>query len=224
MYHQNNFEHNTKGVSKAILHAHRLLAITGAGISAPSGLPTIEATWHGRTLTELFQLQQAHHHIQEYQNAYRDLIATWLRAQPNAAHYLLAEHGVRIITQNVDGLHQRAGSSEVIELHGSLTRLRCHGCRSLLSVDTHTLSHTECPACGELLWPDIVFEGEYVKQLAKAIQWVSTCDALLIIGTSLHMHPVSQLPRIAIQNGVPLVRIRHNADQVLAQYFTAHGS
>ncbi len=212
--------YHKKDILEAIHHASHPIAITGAGISTSSGLPTIESTWLGRSLEELFKLDQAHRHIIEYQQAYQAMMTTWLKASPNPAHHLLAERNVRIITQNIDGLHDRAGSYHLIELHGSLTRLRCHGCRSLVRVNKHSLNAMECPACGHMMWPDIVFEGEHVKQLVKAIQWMTTSDLLFIIGTRLQMNPVSQLPLIAMQNHIPIIEINQEAEQTLQRYLS----
>lgn len=209
-----------KDILKAIQMSKRPLAITGAGISKASGLPTIDAKWQGHSLQELFKLKHAQRHIKEYQNAYREMLQAWIAAEPNQAHLILAISNFTIITQNIDGLHHRAKSFDVIELHGALTRWRCHGCRSLYQARILINGSMECEACGNILWPDIVFEGEHVNQLAKAIQWTNNCDLLFIVGTQLQMNPIAKLAEIALRNHIPIVCFNRDAEQMVPHYLT----
>ncbi len=191
--------------------ARRIVALTGAGISVASGLPTLHARMGGRSLQELFRLDLARRHVAEYRRFYATMMRSWTSARPNAAHIALALRGVSVITQNVDGLHQRAGSREVIELHGALHRVRCTGCRSLFALTRKTLHEPCCEACGGLLWPDLVLEGETVHGLLQAQNLVSTADVLLVVGTRLTMEPARRLPLVARQSGIPVLTVNDDA-------------
>jgi NAD-dependent deacetylase len=138
-----------------------------------------------------------------------------LAAHPNSAHRSLSEASIRVITQNIDGLHQKAGSKEVIELHGTLHRIRCISCCNMMPVFKMSRVISECEICGGLLWPDIVLEGENVRSLAMAINWISTTELLLIIGTKLEMAPINQLPLIAKRRGIPVLVINRDAESII---------
>ncbi len=193
-----------------------IVAITGAGISTASGLPTLSAQFHHRPLHELFQMSQAMHHRDEYHRLYRALMAQWLTVKPNAAHHALARYDVRIITQNIDGLHESAGSQQVLSLHGSLTIATCLSCHTKIHINTPPISPTlRCGICGDVMWPDLVLEGQNVRHFAQAVNWVSTCDILLIIGTRLKMYPVNQLPFVAKATDAMIYSVEENAEKTL---------
>lgn len=192
--------------------AERIVALTGAGISVASGLPTLHVRMGARPLQELFRLDLAKRHVAEYRRFYAAMMRSWTRATPSAAHLALAERDVSVITQNVDGLHQRAGSRDVIELHGALHRVRCTGCRSLFSLTKKSMRQPCCEACGGLLWPDLVLEGETVHGLLQAQNLVTTADVLLIVGTRLTMEPVRRLPLVARRAGIPIVTVNDDAE------------
>lgn len=206
------------------------VAITGAGISAASGLPTLQGEEGGRPLREWFRGEEAKRHVVEYAAAYQRMVSGWLRAKPNAAHRALARKCVRIITQNIDGLHQKAGSHSVIELHGSLRRWRCLDCRrteaALHRLDRRSLicgmeRLDVCGWCKGRLIPDLVLEGEPVRNLARAVNWVSTADALLIVGTTLTRDPVGRFPAIARALDVPVFTVNKDAERRLPQLLAA---
>ncbi|MCY0877085.1 MAG: iron dicitrate transport regulator FecR [Firmicutes bacterium] len=198
-----------------------VVAITGAGISAASGLPTISGGFQGRSLKDLFKLDNARRHVNEYRQLYEEMMFLWLQARPNAAHMALASRGIRVITQNVDGLHKKAGTREVIELHGTLAHQRCIACgrrgASLHTVKSETGSFSvgRCGACGSDLIPDLVLEGEPVRHLALALNWVTTAQIVIIAGTALEMHPVNQLPLVALRAHKPVITINENAEKEL---------
>ncbi|MHB1627976.1 MAG: SIR2 family NAD-dependent protein deacylase [Bacilli bacterium] len=198
--------------------ASRLVAVTGAGLSVASGLPTVEADWSGRPLKELFRAGDARRHVREYQTLYRKLMTSWLSVKPNIGHMILAQRGARIITQNVDGLHQRAGSREIIELHGSLMRLRCRSCRSVTAASQRGVHSVQCRACGGQVWPDVVMEGEAVRSLTLAVNWISIADVLLVVGTSLEMDPVNRFPLMALRADIPVIVINEEAEFRLFEY------
>jgi NAD-dependent deacetylase len=192
-----------------------IVAITGAGISVASGLPTLRDRMRGRRLAELFRSDMAERHVHEYMQFYDRLRETWGGAAPNMAHIALARRGVRIITQNMDGLHQRAGSAEVVELHGSLARVRCSGCRSVVAVRSRSAGSPLCRCCGALVWPDVVLEGQPVHGYLQAFAYVSAADVVIVAGTRLAMSPVRELPRLARKNGVPVLVVNHEAERRL---------
>jgi len=203
-----------------VQQAERIVALTGAGISVASGLPTIATEWRGIPLREVFAARMFVDDPEQFYACYRDMLLDWRRARPNAAHRALADPRVRVITQNVDGLHQEAGTREVLELHGNLRELVCLRCAALFPAhvaERNPLPH--CPTCGALLKPHIVLEGEEVLHLATAINWVAACDLLVVVGTSLEMQPVAQLPMIAAQHGVRVLHCNRDAETELPAWF-----
>jgi len=135
--------------------------------------------------------------------------------QPNPGHFALAdiEHRVRyfsLITQNVDGLHQRAGSKNIIELHGNITRTRCSdGCGVISQWEAAPGGVPKCPLCGAKLRPDVVWFGEMLptSELEAALHAARTCAVFLSIGTSGMVQPAATLPFLAKQHGAVLVEI-----------------
>ncbi|WP_018131964.1 SIR2 family NAD-dependent protein deacylase [Effusibacillus pohliae] len=201
---------------KLLQQAGQPVAITGAGISVASGLPTGSGEWQGIELRDFFTLDMFLHSTERFYRYYRHMLRHWKQAKPNPAHYALARHGMPIITQNIDGLHQRAGSPHVLELHGNLRELVCRGCAAIFSSDlVYTESIPKCPSCGHLLKPDIVLVGEDVYHFATAVDWVGKADLLLVVGTRLEMEPCRQLPEIARRNGAPVFTLNRHAEQIL---------
>ncbi|MGD2177560.1 MAG: NAD-dependent deacylase [Anaerolineae bacterium] len=193
--------------------------LTGAGISAESGVPTFRGQgglWRSFRPEELatpeaFRRDPAL--VWEWYSWRRQLIE---RCKPNAAHETLARmeealSGFTLITQNVDGLHQAAGSGNVLELHGNIWRVGCTGCGALM--EDHRVPLPEipprCPTCDGLLRPDVVWFGESLpaKVLEDAWAAATRCSTMLVIGTSAVVHPAGSLPLIALRNGARLVEI-----------------
>lgn len=205
---------------QAVEGAKVAVAITGAGLSVASGLPTVSREWRGIPLKEIFTQEMFLSDPERFYQCYREMLLDWREAKPNEGHLALAEAGVRIITQNYDGLHQKAGSGQVLEVHGNLRELLCLGCSALFPshvAETNPLPH--CPACARLLQPNIVLEGEAVRHLSVAIDWVGQADVLLIVGTKLEMAPVAQLPEMAQKRGIPVITVNKKAEQVLPELF-----
>jgi NAD-dependent deacetylase len=148
------------------------------------------------------------------------MLLDWREARPNPAHEALARGGVRVITQNIDGLHQEAGSRFVLEVHGNLRQLICLHCGALYPAHVaETNALPSCPSCSGLLKPDIVLAGEEVRHIATAADWVGSADLLLVIGTSLEMKPVCDLPPICEGRNVPVIRCNRGAQDVLPELF-----
>jgi NAD-dependent deacetylase len=182
----------------------RLVALTGAGISVASGLPTYtdesrEKFAGGQTIEQMYEL-------------YWNDLAGWLDAKPNAAHLVLAEHAVKVITQNIDDLHRKAGSTELVELHGNLREFYCPRCLQRVEAAPRRGEYLTCPRDGERLRPNIVFYGESVHGLDEAMEWVVTADHLLVIGTSLLVSPAANLAGLAQYRRVPVTVIDQAAE------------
>jgi len=207
--------------------ARAVAVMTGAGISAESGVPTFrgpDGLWRNHSATELatpaaFARDPAL--VWQWYQWRQGLIG---RAQPNAGHLALARLQARVpefalITQNVDGLHQRAGSTNVIELHGSIWRARCaRACgvvRELAGpvagAATAGDSAAELPTCpcGALLRPDVVWFGEALDEghLDRAVHAARHCDVFLVVGTSALVYPAAGLPVIAADGGAVVAEV-----------------
>ncbi|WP_243835149.1 SIR2 family NAD-dependent protein deacylase [Alicyclobacillus sacchari] len=197
----------------ARFHAKELVAITGAGISVESGLPVGTGTVLGVSLGDFFRRDIWLSDARAAFDAYRHMLSEWRSASPNAAHIALARAGVRIVTQNIDGLHRDAGSESVIELHGNLRELRCDACRSRF---TAMLAFAEqiplCPTCGGKLLPGIVFEGEQVRHIARATEWVADSRCVLVVGTEMNMDPVRRLREVGVRAGADIIWVLDDAE------------
>jgi len=186
----------------------RVVVLTGAGISAESGVPTFRGEnglWKKFKPEELATFDAFISNPQlvwEWYEYRRKLIS---EVKPNPAHFSLVEmqayfENFCLITQNVDGLHQKAGSKEVIELHGSIKRNRCINCG--LKFEEFELSSEEIPPkcrCGGLIRPDVVWFGEMLppEAIKKAFELSSSCDIFFSIGTSAVVYPAASLPLVA---------------------------
>lgn len=202
-------------------NARNVVALTGAGISTPSGIPDFrgpKGAWNTVDPLEVASLQRFLHNPRAFYDWFRPLLDTVLSAAPNAAHYALAtleqQKVLRaIITQNFDGLHQRAGSREVYELHGHLRTATCLECER--QIPTHALlpkiRRGEPPHCncGYPLKPDVVLFDE---MLPRGLYWlarraVEHADVIIVAGTSLEVFPVNELPAIGLRRGAKLIII-----------------
>ena len=199
-----------------IRQSRRAVALTGAGISVESGIPDFRSPgglWERFNPMEYAHIQAFRRHPAKVWQLLKEMDETITRARPNPAHYALAEleargHLMGVITQNVDNLHQAAGSKRVVEYHGNALRFVCLECnrpfhRQNLDFDRAPLY---CP-CGGLIKPDVVFFGEPIPPAAQAQaqELAQSCDLLLIIGTSGEVAPASYLPYTARDWGAVIV-------------------
>ena len=202
----------------ALRESSSTIVLTGSGISAESGVPTFREAQTG--LWARFDPQE----LATPEAFARDPALVWewyewrrklvMEARPNPGHFAIAEMqrlipNVTLVTQNVDGLHQEAGSREVIELHGNIRRTKC-------SVEDTRVEKFEgggspplCPSCGASLRPDVVWFGEMLPQgaLEAASMAVRGADLVLSVGTSSLVYPAAGLPLEALQNGATVVEI-----------------
>jgi len=213
--------------AKLIKKSHRTVVLTGAGISTPSGIPDFRSPgkglWTRSDPMEVASLTAFRHNPEQFYAWFHPLAVQIYTAQPNPAHIALARLQAAgfittIITQNIDGLHSRAGSENVVEVHGTLSTLTCTSCyQQVLSdtvldeyIDNCTVPH--CPICGSVLKPDVILYEEQLplKTWAKAEQATRDCELMLVAGTSLEVMPSARLPVDALDHGAHLV-ILNNA-------------
>lgn len=189
----------------------RLIILTGAGISAESGLKTFrdsDGLWENYSIEEVCTAEALRKNPELVFDFYNKRRADMLKAKPNSAHTGLVElekrYDVQIITQNVDDLHERAGSSKILHLHGELSK-----CRSMIHSDhiydigNDGLKYGDKGPDGTLLRPHIVFFNEAVPNIEPAIELVKEADILVIIGTSLAVYPAAGLLMYA-KRGIPI--------------------
>jgi NAD-dependent deacetylase len=210
-----------------IRESRRVAILTGAGVSAESGIPTFRGLgglWRGRdpmTLATPEAFARYPAVVWEFYNWRRDLVA---RAEPNPAHRALVRLAeivprFRLITQNVDRLHHRAGSVDVIELHGNLMDVRCTGCGRTDDRSGEPLATLPtCEACGSLLRPAVVWFGEALPADAwdLAERAVSDADVLLVVGTSAVVHPAAGLATLAHRLGHRVIEINPDPTPITA--------
>jgi len=206
--------------------AHYIVALTGAGISTPSGIPDFRSTegglWQRFNPMEVASLTAFRIHPEKFFNWFRPLAKKIFEALPNPAHQALARledagYVKEIITQNIDGLHQRAGSKIVHEVHGTLNTLTCGNCFTKYEAQEFVQPFIEkgqipkCKICNNNLKPDaILFEEQLpIKTWLAVEEAIEKCDLLLVAGSSLEVVPVARLPYQAVNHGARLIIVNH---------------
>lgn len=195
----------------------RVVVLTGAGISAESGVPTFRAAdglWEGHRVEdvatpEAFERDPAT--VQRFYDARRRALAS---VAPNAAHLALTRlekslgDRMLVVTQNVDDLHERAGAGRLVHMHGELRRALCTVCASRSPWDADLLDAPPCPVCGErALRPDVVWFGELPYELERIERAVATCDVFASIGTSGAVYPAAGYAALAAAVGARTVEL-----------------
>ena len=205
----------------------RAVVLTGAGISTPSGIPDFRSEgtglWSRDEPMEVASLNTFRTNPEKFYAWFRPLANQVFEAKPNSAHLALAElesrgHIRSIATQNIDLLHQKAGSKNVIELHGSLATLSCTQCFNQVESSPYLKPFVEkgeiphCPHCGAVLKPDVILFGEQLPQKAwfNAQSASRDCDLMVVAGSSLEVLPVAGLPMQALDRGAHLVIINNS--------------
>jgi len=192
--------------------ASNVAALTGAGLSVGSGIPDFRSPgglWTVFNPDEYATLEVFYENPAKAWKLYRALGKVLIGRQPNEAHLALAcleEVGLMkgIVTQNVDNLHQQAGSEIVFEIHGEHQRLQCLKCGHLEQVrDEHFLEETipHCPQCQFPLKPNVVLFGEPVRDFDEIERFMAECDLLFVVGTSAQVYPAASIPLMVKQNG-----------------------
>lgn len=211
--------------------ARHAVAFTGAGISTPSGIPDFRSTgtglWEKHNPMEVASLSVFRTHPERFYNWLRPLLQGIWSAQPNPAHRALAHLEAAgllkaLITQNIDDLHQRAGSRQVLEVHGSLRTMTCPRCgkehparqfQAALSGEDGSDRLPRCPGCSAVMKPDITLFEEMlpVTTWQAAERHCQQADLMLVAGSSLEVWPANSLPQLAVESGAALVIINFSA-------------
>jgi NAD-dependent deacetylase len=195
----------------------RVVALTGAGISVPSGIPDFrtpgKGLWEEVDPMEVAHIDAFERDPARFWSFYRPRLESLSGVQPNPAHEALAELERRglleaVITQNIDMLHTRAGSKRVIEVHGSIRTASCTGCGERYSIDEvedlfDAAGVAVCGACGGKVKPDVVLFGELLPAaaMAEAEALASGAELMLCVGSSLEVYPVAGLPSVTLERG-----------------------
>ena len=216
---------NPHGIAEArglLAAARKVVVLTGSGISAESGIPTFRGAgglWKGMRVEDFATPEGFAHRPLEVWNWYTQRRAELDDARPNAGHVALVELQRRIearggsfvlATQNIDGLHQAAGSAGVLELHGSLRTARCAACPHTAPMpSTPANAVPPCPACGSRLRPAVVWFGEALpaETIAAAIDAAAACDLFLSVGTSAIIYPAAGLIEWALSAGAKTIEV-----------------
>ncbi len=194
----------------------RIVFFSGAGMSAESGVPTYRGkggVWSEYNYQDYACQQAFDRHPEKVWDFHDRRRATVAACLPNQGHAIVAavqrdKPATAIITQNIDGLHQSAGASAVIELHGSLWRVRCAAEGTVSEDRSAPIARRKC-ACGAYLRPDIVWFGDMLDPdvIERATRALEGCDLLVSIGTSGVVYPAAEMPRIAMERGAVTVEI-----------------
>ena len=213
-----------KGLERAaelVAAARRGVAVTGAGVSAESGIRTFRGENGLWKQYDPVKVSSIGYFLQDpafYWEVSRERWRTYQQARPNPGHYALAEleaagHLAAVVTQNTDNLHREAGSQRLVELHGNGRTVRCLDCgasepRAEVQARLETEMPPRCRACGgRHLKPTVVFFGEPMPAAAtaEAFELAQGCDVMLVVGSSLTVRPAADVPAAAVEQGAPLV-------------------
>ncbi|WP_036665619.1 NAD-dependent protein deacylase [Paludibacterium yongneupense] len=203
--------------------AKHIAVLSGAGMSTESGIPDFRSAnglWaRDMSLPEVVSIAYFRRNPVAFWQAFKDIFRIKLAGgyQPNAGHRFLAwleqaGHRVSVLTQNIDGLHARAGSREVIELHGSLLSAHCLACGGSLGFEAIVEQDVPvCPDCAAVVKPDVVLYGEAVPAIEEAFGLALSADILLVLGSSLEVGPVNLIPLECARAGIPVAIINLSA-------------
>jgi len=213
----------TSQAKERIYSSRKVVILTGAGISAESGIPTFRDTdglWTKFSPQELASFDAFYKNTQIVTEWYKKRRVIIEKTMPNKGHKALKEmehlfQSFHIITQNIDGLHQKAGSKNIVEIHGNIMHNYCIDCKKEYSttefdsIYEHNANHIPKCNCGGLIRPDVVWFGEQLpkNELEKAFQLAEEADLFFSIGTSAQVRPAADIPILALQNGAFLIEI-----------------
>jgi NAD-dependent deacetylase len=211
--------------------ANSVISLTGAGISTPSGIPDFRSEgsglWRRYSPWDVASLTAFRHNPKRFFDWLRPFATQILSAHPNPAHVALSqleEAGYMnvVITQNIDGLHHKAGSKNVLEVHGSFKTLTCIGCFNQYSSVEYFEPYIQsgqipyCSDCNKILKPDVILIEEQlpIRTWLKAEDASRRCDLILVAGTSLEVTPVAMLPMYAVENNASLIVVNKTATYI----------
>ncbi|WP_233879804.1 NAD-dependent protein deacylase [Virgibacillus halodenitrificans] len=219
-------------LKKWLQNSNHTVVFTGAGMSTESGLPDFRSSnqglWNKKDPSKIASTDALNNNVNDFIAFYRERVLGVKEYNPHKGHYILAdleEQGYvkSIITQNVDGFHQQAGSKNVAELHGTLQTVHCQSCGEMYSSQEYVNKEYYC-TCGGILRPSIILFGETLPQNAFqfALEESRKSDLFIVLGSSLSVTPANQFPLIAKEMGARLVIINREktpfdyyADQVI---------
>ena len=210
-----------EGVRERLRAARKVFVLTGAGVSAESGVPTFRgggdtAVWKGMPFYEISSAGMVERDLPEVWAWFDYRLGVLKDLKPNPAHDTIARWQSRfaeftLATQNIDGLHAAAGSRKVLELHGNVWTARCTGCgfRSDLRKQDAAVRPPVCAECGGLMRPDVVLFGEMLPRgvFELAARRAAEADVCLVVGTSALVYPAASLPELAQLSGAYLVEV-----------------
>ena len=218
-----------KEVARLMVERRQCVALTGAGVSAESGIPTFRSKggiWEKYDPIEFASIEAFRKDPSKYWSLRGEFIKDYDRYQPNKAHLALAELEqmgiVRcVITQNIDGLHKKAGSKNVIEIHGNLMEIYCLACGKEYKAPNIPEEMPPHCSCGGILKPNTVLFGEELPMevFMKAKEESAGCRIMLLVGTSAIVQPAASLPYLAKQNGAMIIEINIENAFPDADYF-----
>ncbi|MFW6437472.1 MAG: SIR2 family NAD-dependent protein deacylase [Armatimonadota bacterium] len=209
-------------IAAAVAADRPIVAFTGAGVSQESGIPTFrgsEGIWRKYDPEQVATFEGFLDDPELCWRFHEELRSMCVRSRPNAAHLALAwiertvvgRASVPVVTQNIDGLHQSAGSTQVLELHGSCHRMRCIECTFVCDEmpERFEALPPTCDVCGSLLRPDVVWFGEQLPAgaMKEAQRLSETAGVMLVIGTSATVQPAASLPILALRAGAALIEV-----------------
>lgn len=205
-----------ESIKEKIKDSKKIVFVTGAGISQESGIPTFrgkDGLWRNHDVMQLATIDAFYDHPKLVWEWYNERRRNIFSSKPNLGHKAIAELEkfvkVVVLTQNIDGLHQRAGSTEVLELHGSIVTIRCTNCDFKGQILTEFTEIPPLCKCGNILRPNVVWFGEPLPQHVwqQAIIHASKCDLMIVVGTSLVVSPANTLPIYAKENNATIIEI-----------------
>jgi len=210
-------EESIENAAKVIIESGATIALTGAGISVESGIPDFrskEGLWSRFDPEEYASIYAFRDNPEKVWQMLKEMEEIVGKAKPNDAHVGLAKLESMgflnaVITQNIDNLHQEAGSKDVIEYHGNSSTLTCLWCKKTYDYKEKKGEYPPKCECGKILKPDVIFFGEAIPLVAmeRSSKLAASCQALLIIGTSAVVSPFNILPRLARQTGAKIIEL-----------------
>ncbi|HVN32876.1 MAG TPA: NAD-dependent deacylase [Thermoanaerobaculaceae bacterium] len=217
---------SVKRAAEMLRSAQRVVAFTGAGVSAESGVPTFRGVgglWEGHPVEELASPRGFFADPERVWRFYEERRQNLALVSPNPAHRVLACWQDRfptyaVVTQNVDGLHQVAGARAVLELHGSIWRVRCLGCGREREERTVPLPRVPpvCSECGAMERPAVVWYGEFLPEavMAAASAAIEACEVLVVVGTSAVVYPAAGFVEVAANAGAKVIEVNPEASRM----------
>lgn len=208
-------------IKEWLIDSRYTVVFTGAGMSTESGLPDFRSAnqglWQQKDPSQVASVEALNTNVDEFIDFYRKRVLGVKEYSPHNGHRILAEWEKRgrlqsIITQNVDGFHQQAGSKHVAELHGTLQKVHCQSCGTSNSSEAFLESSYRCN-CGGILRPSVVLFGEMLPEepFEMAYQEAARADLFIVLGSSLSVTPANQFPLIAKEHGAKLVIVNQEA-------------